>query len=307
MHKSGAWQRASRSLRRHWQFYLLIIPPVAYFVIFKYLPMGGASIAFKDYNVLKGILGSPWVGLKYFKLFFQNPEAWRLIGNTFFLSIYDLAVMLPLPIVLALALNEVRRRVFKRFVQTVTYAPYFISTVIIVSMIIVLLSPRLGIVNYLIGLAGVPPINFMGEPGMFRSIYVWSDAWQRTGYAAVIYLAALAGIDPNLYEAARMDGASRLQRIVNVDLPGIMPTAVVIFILSAGNLMYVGFEKVYLMQNPLNLSTSEVLATYVYKVGLLNANFSFAGAVGLFNSVINTILLVTVNAVARRVSGSGLW
>jgi putative aldouronate transport system permease protein len=189
----------------------------------------------------------------------------------------------------------------------ITYAPYFISTVILVSMIILLLSPRLGVINQLLGLLGFSSINFLGRPDMFRSIYVWSDVWQTTGYAAVIYLAALAGIDPTLYEAAKVDGASRIQKIMYVDLPGLMPTAVIILILSVGSIMAVGFEKVYLLQNPLNLSTSEVIATYVYKIGLLNANFSFATAVGLFNSVINLILLVLVNAFAKRVANTSLW
>jgi putative aldouronate transport system permease protein len=307
MMKRSLWRTVKKSFNKHWQFYLLIIPPVLYFVIFKYIPMFGAVIAFKDYSVVQGVWGSPWAGMKHFELFFNNPVAWNLIKNTMLLSLYQLAVGFPLPIMLALALNEIRNGFFKRTVQMVTYAPYFISTVVIVSMIILLLSPRLGIFNNILVALGFEAINFMGNPDMFRSIYVWSDAWQNTGYAAVIYLAALAGVDPSLYEAARVDGASRLQKIINVDIPGVMPAAIIILILSVGNLMAIGFEKIYLMQNPLNLSTSEVLPTYVYKIGLLNANFSFATAVGLFNSVINLVLLVLVNALARRVSGSGLW
>lgn len=305
--KNGLRRNLVKSAKRHWQFYILISVPVLYFIIFKYIPMFGVLIAFKDYNVIKGVLGSPWVGTKHFNLFIENPQVWTLIKNTFLLSLYQLAVSFPLPIILALALSEVRHGMFKKTVQMVTYAPYFISTVIIVSMLIMLLSPRLGVVNHILGAIGIPTINFMSEPSMFRSIYVWSEAWQNTGYAAVIYLAALAGIDPSLYEAARVDGASRLQKIINIDLPGILPTASIILILSVGSIMSVGFEKIYLMQNPINLSQSEVLATYVYKMGLLNANFSFATAVGLFNSVINLVLLVAVNKLSKRVTGSALW
>ncbi len=269
--------------------------------------MFGAVIAFKDYNVVEGILGSPWAGLKHFENFFSNPVAWDLIKNTLFLSLYQLAVTFPLPIILALALNEIKNGIFKRSVQMFTYAPYFISTVVIVSMIILLLSPRSGIINEFLELFGFDSIDFLGQADMFRSIFVWSDAWQMTGYSAIIYLAALAGVDKQQYEAAKIDGASRIQRIMNVDIPGIMPAIVIILILSVGNLMAIGFEKVYLLQNPLNLSTSEILQTYVYKMGIINANFSFSTAVGLFNSIINLILLVLVNAIARRVSGNGLW
>ncbi|MEH7414483.1 ABC transporter permease subunit [Neobacillus drentensis] len=299
--------KALKSLRKHWQFYLLIIPSVLYFIIFKYIPMLGTIIAFKDYSVVQGIMGSPWAGLKYFKLFFDNPAAWDLIKNTLFISLYDIAACFPLPIILAIALNEIRQGRFKKFVQIVTYAPYFISTVVLVSMIIVLTSPRLGIFNHILEAIGLHSINFMGDPGLFRSIYVWSDVWQFTGYSAVIYLAALSGIDTSLYEAAKIDGASRLQKIIHVDLPGIMPAITIILILTVGNVMGVGFEKIYLMQNPLNLDTSEVLSTYVYKMGLLNANYSFAGAIGLFNSVVNLILLLLANLFAKRISGNSLW
>jgi len=296
-----------KAFKRHWQFYLLIIPPMLYFIIFKYIPMVNSVIAFKDYNVVTGIWGSEWAGLKYFKLFFDNPNFWPLVKNTLILSLYTLAVGFPIPILLALMLNEIRQGVFKRSVQMVTYAPYFISTVVIVSMLTLILSPRLGIVNDLLGIFGVDSINFLGEQSMFRSIYVWSDVWQHTGYNAIIYIAALAGVNPELYEAAKVDGASRLQKIIHIDLPSIMPVMVIILILNVGNVMAIGFEKVYLLQNPLNLATSEIIATYVYKVGLLNANFSFATAVGLFNSVINLILLVSVNAFARRISNNSLW
>ncbi|PWW36212.1 MULTISPECIES: ABC transporter permease [Paenibacillus] len=305
--RSAVKHAVSKSLRRHWQLYLLVLPPVVYFIIFKYVPMANAVLAFKDYNVIKGIWGSPWVGTKYFEMLFRNPAFATLIKNTLYISFYQLIVGFPVPILLALALNEIKSARFKKTVQMVTYAPYFISTVVMVSIIMLFLSPRLGIVNTIAGALGFEAVNFLGEPGLFRSIYVFSDVWQSMGYSAVIYLAALSGIDPSLYEAARVDGASRFQKIVNVDLPGILPAAVIILILSVGNIMAVGFEKIYLLQNPLNLSASEIISTYVYKMGLLNANYSFATAVGLFNSLINLILLLTVNAAAKRLSNTSLW
>ena len=307
--RTSHWYRAKKSFRRHWQLYLIMVPPLLYFFIFKYIPMASAVIAFKDYNVVQGVWGSPWVGLKYFDLFFGNPVFWTLIKNTLGLSLYALVVGFPIPIILAVCLNEIRDGFFRRFTQLVTYAPYFISTVILVSMTILLLSPRLGVVNLALQALGQQPINFLGRPDMFPSVYVWSGVWQFSGYAAIVYLAALSGIDPQLHDAARVDGATRLQKIRHVDLPGITPVILIILILNVGSLLAVGFEKVYLLQNPLNLATSEVISTYVYKVGLLNANFSFATAVGLFNSVINMILLVAVNSLANRVSDgeAGLW
>ncbi|WP_433167007.1 ABC transporter permease [Kribbella sp. CA-247076] len=296
-----------RSLRRHWTLYLLMVVPLIWFVVFKYIPMANAVLAFKNYNVVRGIWGSPWVGWQNFELFFQNPVFWTLVKNTFLLSVYTVAASFPLAIILALALNEIRVGLFKKTVQLVTYAPYFISTVVVVSMTILMLSPRVGLVNDAIGLFGVPAIDFLGNPDYFRHIYVWSDVWQTTGYSAVIYLAALAGADPALHESAKIDGANRWQRIRNVDLPGIMPTAVIILVLAVGNIMAIGFEKAFLLQNPLNLSESEIIATYVYKTGLLNADFSLATAVGLFNSVINLVLLLGVNMIAKRITGNGLW
>jgi ABC-type polysaccharide transport system permease subunit len=296
-----------RSLQRHWTLYLLMTVPLVWFAVFKYIPMANAVLAFKNYNVVRGIWGSPWVGWQNFELFFANPVFWTLVKNTFLLSVYTVAASFPLAIILALALNEVRMGLFKKTVQLVTYAPYFISTVVVVSMTILMLSPRLGLVNDAIGFFGVPAIDFLGNPDYFRHIYVWSDVWQTTGYSAVIYLAALAGVDPALHESAKIDGATRLQRIRHVDLPGIMPTAVIILVLAVGNIMAIGFEKAFLLQNPLNLSESEIIATYVYKTGLLNADFSLATAVGLFNSVINLVLLLAVNTIAKRITGNGLW
>jgi ABC-type polysaccharide transport system permease subunit len=298
---------ARRSLRRHWQLYLLVVVPLAYFVIFKYIPIANAVIAFKNYSPVKGPWGSEWVGFRNFELFFANPVFWTLVKNTFVLAAYTVLASFPIPIILAIALNEIRNGRFKKIVQLVTYAPYFISTVVVVSMTILVLSPRLGFVNDAIGLFGVPAVDFLGNPDYFRHIYVWSDVWQTTGYSAVIYLAALAGIDPALHESAKIDGATRLRRIWHVDLPGIMPTAVIILVLGVGNIMSIGFEKAFLLQNPLNLAQSEIIATYVYKTGLLNADFSMATAIGLFNSVINLVLLLGVNFAAKRITGNGLW
>lgn len=299
--------RWRRSLRRHWQLYLLTIVPLCYFAIFKYVPMTNVVIAFENYSVVQGVWGSPWVGFQNFAAFFRNPVFVTLIKNTLLLSGYAVLASFPLPIILALLLNEVRHRWFRKTVQMVTYAPYFISTVVVVSMMILMMAPRLGILSKAFGFIGVTAPDLLGNPDYFRHVYVWSDVWQTTGYAAVIYMAALSAVDPSLYESAKVDGASRIRRIWHVDLPSILPTAMIILILSVGNIMAIGFEKVYLLQNPLNLSTSEIIATYVYKTGLLNADFGVATAVGLLNSVINLLLLVIVNFIGKRLTGSGLW
>ncbi len=301
------WAGAKKSFRRHWQLYLLMVPPLLYFVIFKYIPMANAVIAFKNYNVVQGVWGSEWVGFEQFERLFANPQFWTLVKNTFLLSGYVVLASFPLPIILALALNEVRNRFFKRTVQMVTYAPYFISTVVVVSMTILFLSPRLGLIGDVTSFFGMGTIDYLSDPDYFRHIYVASDIWQTVGYSAVIYMAALSAIDPALYEAARVDGANRLQKIIHVDIPGIMPTAVIILVLGVGNVMAIGFEKAFLLQNSLNLSTSEIIPTYTYKVGLLNADFSQAAAIGLLNSVINLVLLLAVNFAAKRITGSGLW
>lgn len=299
--------RFRKALRRRWQLYLLVIPPLAYFVMFQYVPMANGIIAFKHYNVIEGIWGSEWAGLEYFERFFSNPMFTTVVSNTFLLSLYALIASFPIPIILALALNEVRGRFFKRTVQMVTYAPYFISTVIVVSMAILILSPRIGLISDFTGFFGLPTTDYLAQPDFFRHVYVWTEVWQTAGYSAVIYLAALAGVDPGLYEAAKVDGANRLQKIWHVDLPSITPTIAVVLILSVGSIMAVGFEKAFLLQNPLNLSQSEIIATYTYKLGIQNADFSLATAVGLFNSVINLVLLLVVNKVSKRVTGSGLW
>ena len=296
-----------RRMQRQWQLYLFLLLPVACVVIFSYVPMYGIVLAFKNYRPNKGILGSPWVGMKYFNQFFNSPSFLLLLKNTLILSLYSLLTSLPVPILLALCLNEVRIPWFKKTVQMVTYAPYFISTVVMVGMLIQLMSIRSGFFNHLIQIFGGTPVDFMAIPSLFRTIYVFSGVWQGMGYSAVIYIAALSNVDPQLYEAAIIDGANRLQKIIHIDIPAILPTIVLMLIMSLGNVMSIGAEKVYLMQNNLNLSTSEIISTYVYKIGLINGQFSLSTAVGLFNSVINFVLIVIVNTIARRLGDTSLW
>lgn len=307
MYSNKPGKRVLQRLKRHWQFYMLVALPLLYIIIFKYVPMFGIVIAFKDYNLVEGIFGSPWVGFKYFQQLLDAPYFWDYLRNTLLISLYGLLVGFPAPIILALALNEIRNGIFKKSVQMVTYAPYFISTVIIVSILIVNLSPNVGLLSNIYRALGLEPVDFLGRSELFKSIYVWSDVWQNMGYGAIIYIAALSGVNPELYEAAKVDGATRLQKIRNIDIPSLIPVIVIMLILSLGQIMSLGFEKIYLMQNPLNQNTSEVISTYVYKVGLLGANFSFSTAIGLFNSVINFTLLIIVNFVAKKISSNSLW
>jgi len=287
--------------------YLLLLPAVLYALIFLYAPMGGVLIAFEDYSPVKGILGSPWVGLKYFAKFFNAYNFNQIFFNTLSLSLYNLVAQFPIPILFALLLNQMRQRRFRKIVQTVSYAPHFISMVVLVGMLNVFLSPSTGIVNILIKGLGGDAVYFLGKADLFRPVYVWSGVWQDTGRSAIIYIAALSSIEQELHEAAMVDGASKLQRTLYIDIPGIMPTAVIMLILNLGRIMSVGFEKAYLMQNTLNIASSEIISTYVYKVGLLNAQFSLSTAIGLFNSVISCVLVVFVNFIARRYSDTSLW
>ncbi|RED30463.1 sugar ABC transporter permease [Paenibacillus sp. VMFN-D1] len=296
-----------RVFRKYWDLYLLILPVLVYLLVFHYYPMFGLQIAFKNFVAVKGIWGSPWIGLDHFQRFFDSYYFWRLIRNTLGISLYELAVGFPAPLLLALMIHEVRHRSFRKFVQTVTYAPHFLSMVVLVGMVLMFLSPQKGVVNHLITWFGGEPISFLTEPEWFKTVYVLSGVWQSAGWGSIIYLAALAGIDPGLHEAAIIDGASRLRRIWHINLPGIMPTVVILLILNLGSLMGVGFEKVYLMQNSLNKESSDVIATYVYQSGILGSQYSFSAAVGLFNSVVNFILLVIVNAAARRLNETSLW
>jgi multiple sugar transport system permease protein/putative aldouronate transport system permease protein len=301
--------RFLKSVRTGWRLYVLILLPLAYLIIFKYVPMYGAQIAFKNYVVTKGIAGSEWVGLKHFERFFHSYDFYRVMRNTILLSVYNLAVGFPIPIILALSLNYVNLRWFKKTVQMVTYAPHFISTVVMVGIILQFLTPRTGFVNIVRDLLGLEQVNYMGEASYFIHILVWSDVWQNMGFSCIIYLASLASIDPSLHEAAIVDGATKLQRMRHVDLPGIMPIAVILLILNMGNILDTGFEKILLMQNPLNLRTSEVIDTYVYKVGLASeiVQYSYASAIGFFKAIVGLVLMIAVNRLARRVGQTGLW
>lgn len=289
------------------ELYFLLAPAVLYIAIFNYIPMYGIVIAFKDFTPLSGISGSQWVGLKHFVRFISAPSFWSILRNTLTLSLYSLAAGFPLPIILALALNYTGNKGYKKFVQTVTYAPHFLSVVIVCSLCFMFLSPRMGVVNNLRALMGLDKIFYMAEPSCFKHIYVWSGIWQTCGWSSIIYMAALAGVDESIHESAVLDGATRLQRIWNIDLPCILPTIVTLLILNAGAIMNVGFEKTFLLQNSLNSSSSEIISTFVYKRGLQGGEYSFSTAVNLFNSLVNLILLVTVNYISRRIAEVSLW
>lgn len=291
----------------NWQFWVIIALPIIYAIVFAYIPMGGIILAFKDFSIRKGIWGSDWVGLRYFKQFLLSPSSSKVIINTLILGFYTLIAAFPIPILLALGLNEIKAVKFKKTVQMVTYAPYFISTVVMVGILMQITDLRIGILNKFLGLFGVAPINFFGDVNIFRDLYVWSGVWQTAGYAAIIYIAALAGVNPELKEAAIVDGASRLQSIIHVDLPAIRPTIVTMLIFACGGIMNIGFDKVFLMQNSLNMAKSEVIATFVYKVGLINNDYGFATAAGLFQSLVSFIMLVTVNKLSKKITETGLW
>ena len=291
----------------NWQFWLIIALPVIYAFVFAYIPMGGIIIAFKDYSIRRGILGSDWVGLTYFKQFLTSTNSVLVIKNTIILGVYTFLVNFPIPILLAIGINEVRNIKFKKTVQLVTYAPYFISVVIMVGMMVQMMDMRTGIVNVLLGKLGIDAINFFGDPKIFRHLYVWSGVWQTAGYSSIIYVAALAGVSPEFHEAATMDGATRLQRIIHVDIPTIMPTIIIQLIFSCANVVNIGMDKIFLMQTSLNASVSEVISTFVYKVGVVNANFGFSTAAGLFQSLVSFGLLVLVNQLSRRMSDTSLW
>lgn len=303
----GTFQRGLKEFKRHWQLYLIMLPPLLIILIFHYGPMVGLQIAFKEFNVVGGIWNSPWVGLKHFKEFITSYQFPRLIKNTLGISLYSLIAGFPVPILLAIMINECTNTKFKKAVQLITYAPHFISTVVMVSVVLMLLAPRAGMINNIVALLGGERIDFIAKPEYFKSIYVWSGIWQSMGYNSIIYIAALSGIDPSLYEAATVDGASKLQRIFNIDIPGILPTIIILLIMQCGRLMNVGHEKVLLMQNNLNMSSSDIISTYVYRIGLENARYSFSAAVGMFNSIINTFLLILVNTISRKVSETSLW
>lgn len=304
--KEKKWS-LKEDIRRRWQLYLMLLLPVAWLIIFCYVPMGGIAIAFQDYSFKRGIFGSEWVGLKYFKQFFANPDMERILKNTLILSLYQLAATFPTPIILALALHIIGGKHFKKFMQSLTYAPYFISTVVLVGIMLQCLHLNVGIVNTFLDMIGMERIDFMGKASYFRHIFVWSSVWQTTGYSAIIYIAALGNVDQSLVEASLIDGANRLQRIRIVELPALKPIITIQLILAVGNIMSLGFDKAILMQNDLNMSISEIIATYVYKRGLRDMQYSFATAVGLFNSVVNFILLFIANKLSQKFGETSLW
>lgn len=307
VNKKSVWKQ----MAARWQIYVLLVIPIALLLIFNYGPMAGVIIAFKDFSLRKGIWDSPWVGFENFEKLFTSFKFPLILKNTVILSLYSFAASFPLPIVLALCLNAMRGRRYKKVIQTVTYMPHFISTVVMVGLLYSVLSNRSGLYGtvYTAFTGEIGP-NILGEPKAFRHLYVWSDVWKNTGYAAVIYIAALANVDVSLHQAAEMDGASRFQRLLYIDLPTIMPSVSILMILEIGKIMSVGAERVLLMQNTLNMQYSEVISTYVYKMGVASGasnDYSFSAAVGLFNSVVNLILLLVSNKISDKVSGNAIF
>lgn len=296
-----------KNLKRDYPLWLFVLPGMIITFIFSYIPLYGVQIAFRNYNAKLGFFGSKWVGLAHFQRFFDSPYFLTTIKNTFILSVYSLIAGFPIPIILALLLNSFRHKRYKKVIQTVTYAPNFISTVVMCGMLLLFLSPRVGVINHIIQAFGGSSINFMAEKSYWRHIYVWSGVWQGMGWSSVIYFAALSSVSPELHEAALMDGASKFQIVRYIDFPSIIPTATILLILNCGSILSVGFEKVFLLQNDLNLSVSQVISTYVYQVGLIENNVSYSSAIGLFNSVVNAILLIIVNKIADKMSGISIW
>lgn len=295
-----------RILKRNWVCYLFILPMLIYVIIFNYIPMYGIQLAFKDYRVADGIWGSAWVGLKHFKTFFESYQFKDLLWNTLSLSLYSLIAGFPMPIIFALLLNYITNVKLKKVVQMVTYAPHFISTVVYCGMIRIFLSSD-GVINQLLKLIGIDSVAFLTNPSNFRNIYVWSGVLQNIGWGSIMYISVLTSVDPTLHEAATVDGATRFQRLLHIDLPAIVPTMVIMLIMRAGEIMDLGFEKAFLLQNNINLDYSEIIATYVYKIGIQGGQFSYSSAIGLFNNVINMVLLVVVNKIAKKVSDVSLW
>lgn len=299
-------QRLWINIKKYKHVYIILAPVLLYYLIFCYIPMGGNVIAFQNFSAGKGIWGSPWVGLKHFSDFLSSHTFWRLIRNTIMINLYGLVIGFPAPIILSLLLNELRGTRFKRTVQTITYMPYFISTVVIVGIMLDFLASN-GVVNNIIALFGVDPIQFMARPDMFWMVYTISEVWQGVGWGSIIYLSALSGIDEALYEAAAIDGAGRFRRLWHITMPGILGTIMIMLILRIGQMLSLGFEKIMLIYNPSIYETADVISTYVYRKGILELSYSFSTAVGLFNSVINFVLLVSANQLSKRFTNTGLW
>ena len=302
----GFGQKLKKDLKKNWILYVMVIPVVAYYILFSYVPMAGVQLAFKKYIIKEGIWGSPFIGFKNFTRFFQGYNFWTIIWNTLAISLYCLVAGTFVPILFSLLINYVLHKHWKRTLQMVTYLPYFISNVVLVGMLGIFLGDS-GLVNALLELMGADAIPFLSSGKLFRSVYTWSGVWQGLGYSSVVYIAALSGVDTQIHEAAIVDGASIWLRIWHIDLAELRPTILVLFIMSLGNIINVGYEKVLLMQNSLNISTSEVLSTYVYKIGLINSDYGFSTAVGLFNSLVSMVLLVLANRTAKKLAGYSLW
>lgn len=305
--KENFFQRLWTNMKKNWILYVMILPVALYYIIFAYMPMYGIQLAFKDYHVKQGIMGSPWVGLEHFIRFFKSYNFGSLLKNTIGISVYSLLVGFPIPIIFALMLNYLRNKFLKKTVQMVSYAPYFISTVVMCGMIAIFMNPDTGILNVIRNFFGMEAVDFLAKPEWFKDIYVWTGVWQGMGWSSIIYISALSGVDYQLHEAAIVDGATKIQRMIHVDLPSIKPTIIMLLILQIGSLMNVGFEKVFLLQNTLNKSAASVISTYTYEVGLLNSDYGYSTAVGLFNSVINVILIVGANQLCKKLADESLF
>ncbi len=291
-----------KQIKKHWEFYLLLLPGIILTIIYKYIPIYGVQIAFRDYNAIDGFFGSPWVGLKWFERFFSNYNSVRMIRNTVLLSLYSILWTFPIPIILALLINQVKLKKLQRVSQTILYAPHFISVMILCGMLRIFLSPYGGLISMIMQAFGAEPVNLIDSASAFRTIYIGSSIWQDAGWGTIIYIATLSSVDASLQEAAKVDGANALQRILHIDVPELIPVIVIQLIMSFGNLMNVGFEKAYLLQTSLNKETSEIIATYVYEQGMLKAMYSFSTAVSLFNTIVNIILLLVVNKICKKLS-----
>ena len=301
--RSSLW----RAMASRYDLYLMLLIPILWYLVFHYGPLYGLQIAFKNFSPAKGILGSKWVGLDHFERFIESYYFWRLLWNTVSINLFSLLFAFPIPILLALLINEIRSKAFSKIVQNVTYIPHFISVVVMVGMLMLFLSPQGGPVNSIIEAFGGETVRFLDSAAWFKTLFISSNIWQNMGWQSIIYIAALSGVNPQLYEAAKMDGASRLQRIWHVSIPGILPVIVILLILDVGHFMNVGFEKILLMQNNLNLESSDVISTFVYTTGILKGEYSYTAAIGLFNSVINLALLILVNRFARKKAETSLW
>ncbi|MDF2644843.1 MAG: sugar transporter permease [Paenibacillus sp.] len=296
-----------KRFKRDRTYLLLLIPLLLYYAMFKYAPMFGIVVSFKDYNLFKGVWASDWVGFKHYKMFIQNPDAWEIIRNTLILGVYKVIFLYPTPIMLAILLHEMRWKKYRRFVQTVSYMPFFLSSVVVSSILIMILSPSTGWINQVIVDLGFEPIYFLQKAEWFRPIYIVSDIWQQVGFSTIIYMAALAAIDPLLYEASKIDGAGRWKQTLHVTLPGIVPAMVIVFILQLGGILELSFDKAFLLGNAATLDTSDIISTYAYRIGIVGGSFSYASAIDLSMAVISLLFIYSANKVSRKVGETSLW